>query len=117
LQLFPADTHPGPTEPAIPLEEPNYHTPNLNDNNDLEEAPCKSNGGLLPKCGNVSTGICAGTVIALILTISVTVLVYYLRAETSNPSKENSLSFTVQTSHGNYTVDVGIENVFFGNLG
>ena len=113
LQLLPAETHPGPTESAIPLEEPNYHTLNLNDNNDLEEAPCKSNGRLLPKCGNVSTGICAGTVVTIILIISVAVLVYYLSAETSNPSKENSFSFTVHTSYGNDSVDVGTEYVFW----
>jgi hypothetical protein len=82
LQLLPPKTHPGPTEPAITLEEPNYHTLNLKDN-DLDEAPCKSLGGLLPKCENVSIGICADTVIALILTISVTVLMYYLGGETS----------------------------------
>jgi len=113
LQLLSAETHPGPTEPAIPLEEPSYHTLNLNGNNDLEEATCKSNGGLLRKCGNVSTGTCAGNVFAIILTISVTVLVYYLGAETSNPSKENSFSFMVQTSHGNDSVDVGTEYVFW----
>jgi len=113
LQLLPPETHPGPTEPAIPLEEPNYHTPNLDDNNDLEEAPCKSLGGLIPKCGNVISGTCAGILIALILTISVTVLVYYLGAETSNPSKENSFSFIVHTSHGNESVDVGTEYVFW----
>jgi len=113
LQLLPAETHPGPIEPAIPSEEPNYHTSNLNDNNDLEVAPCKSNGQILSKCGNVSTGTCAGTVITLILIISVTVLVYYLGAETSSPSKENSFSYTVQTSHGNNSVDVGTEHVFW----
>jgi len=111
-QLLPPKTHPGPTEPSIPLEEPNYHTLSLNDN-DLEEAPCKSIGGLIPKRGNVSTGICAGRVIALILTISVTVLVYYLGAETGNLSKENSSSFTVHTSQGNGSVDVGTEYVFW----
>jgi hypothetical protein len=104
---LPPKTHPGPTEPAIPLEEPNYHTLNL------EESPCKSFGGLIPKCGNVCTGICAGKVIALILTISVTVLVYYLGAETSNLSKENYFSCTVHTSHGNESVDVGTEYVFW----
>ena len=113
LQLLSAETHRGPTEHAIPLEEPNYHTINLNDNNDLEEAPCKSNGRLFPECGNVSTGICVATVITLIMTISVTVLVYYLGAETSNPSTENSFSFTVQTSHGNDSVNVGTEYVFW----
>jgi len=113
LQLLPPKTYPGPTEPAVPLEEPNYHTLNLNDNNDLEEAPCRYLGGLIPKFGNVSTGICAGTVIALILTISMTVLVYYLGDETSNLSKENSFSFIVHTSHGNDSVDVGTEYVFW----
>ena len=109
LQLLPPKTHPGPTKPAIPFEEPNYQTLSSTDKNDLEKEPCKPFGGLLPKCGNVSTGIRVGTVFALILTISVTVLVYYLGAENSNPSKENPFSFTVHTSHGNDSVDVGTE--------
>ena len=104
-----AKTHPALTEPTIPLEEHNYHTHNLNDSNDLQKEPCKSLGGLFPKCGNMSTAICWNCDSIN----TVTVLVYYLGAETSNTSEENSLSFTVQTSHGNDSVDVGTAYVFF----
>jgi len=112
LQLLPPKTHPGPTAPAITLEEPNYHTLNLND---LEEASCKSLGGLLPKCGNMSTGICADTVIALILTISVTVLVYYLGGETSILLKRIP-SVSRCTHHTEMTL-LTWEPIFFLTLG
>jgi hypothetical protein len=113
LRLLPAETHPGSTETTKPVEDPNYHIFNLNVNEDLQqEAPCMSVRGLLPKCGKVNTGIYVGTVIA-VLVISVTVAVYYLGAEASTLSEENSLNFTVQTSCGNDSVDVGTEYVFW----
>jgi hypothetical protein len=102
LRILPAETYPDPTETTKPLADSEFHLIDLNAKDDLQqEAPCRSVRGLLPKCGNGNTGKRAGTVIALLLIISLTVAVYYLAAEMSNPSEENSLHFTVQTSHGN----------------
>jgi hypothetical protein len=113
LRFLPSETHPGPTENKEPSEDLNCHMSNVKVNKHLHESPRRSVQGLLPKSGDVNTGICAGTVIAVILITSVTVVVYYPGAETSNPSTEGAFRFTVQTSHGNDSVDAGTEYVFW----